>query len=142
MTSILRKNVSLNWFDLLVICSCILFFIGGAAINVHNFWQFNLGYYDFGIFDRAIWSVAHLQPPVIDHFIVPGKLNFADHFNPSIYIFAPIYWFTDKSEYILIMPSLFVAISGFFLYLIGKKILKDKISAFVILVCYFLYQGL
>ena len=120
---------------------CFLFALAGSLINIHRFLQFDLGYYDFGIFDHAIWQVAHFKAPVIDHFRVSGKWIFADHFGPSIFLFSPIYWFTDKSEALLVAHNAVMAGSGFVLFLIGNKILKNYFASIAVLIAYFLYIG-
>ncbi len=120
---------------------CFLFALAGWLVNIHRFWQYDLGYYDFGIFDHAIWQVAHFQAPIIDHFRVSGKWIFADHFNPSIFLFAPIYWFTDKSEALLIVHNMAMAASGLVLFLIAYKLLKNYLASIAILISYFLYIG-
>lgn len=126
----------------LAILSCVLFAIAGIAINLHKFWQYETGYYDFGIFDVPIWKVAHFQAPIIDHFVVPEKWNLADHFNPSIYLFAPIYWFTNRSEALLIAKNIVVALSGYVLYRIGNNVLKNSLVSLSVLISYFLFTGL
>lgn len=120
---------------------CFLFALAGSLINIHRFLQFDLGYYDFGIFDHAIWQVAHFKAPIIDHFRVSGKWIFADHFGPSIFLFSPIYWFTDKSEALLVAHNVVMAGSGFVLFLIGYKILKNYFASISVLIAYFLYIG-
>lgn len=58
------------------------------AVSLGRFWQFQSFYYDFGIFDSAIWKVAHFQAPIINHINFAGvdRIIFADHFNPSIFL--------------------------------------------------------
>ena len=110
----------------LVIFLCILFTAAGISINLNRFWQYEAGYYDFGIFDHALWQAAHFKAPIIDHFIVPGRWIFADHFNPSIFLLVPFYWIWDKSEVLMIAQDVLVGASGFVLFFIGKKILKNQ----------------
>lgn len=128
--------------DMIAITVCFLFVLAGSLININRFWQYDLGYYDFGIFDHAIWEVAHFRAPIIDHFRVSGKWIWADHFNPSIFLFSPIYWFTDKSEVLLIVHNLMIGLSGLVIYQIGKSLLKNNFLSFSVLLTYFLYTGL
>jgi uncharacterized membrane protein len=121
---------------------CSLFIIAGSLISLHRFWQYEVFYYDFGIFDTVIWNVSRLQPPIIDHLAVGEKLIFADHLYPSVFIFSPLFWLTSRSEILLIAQALMVGLSGLFLYLIGKKIIKNRFYSLSILVCYFLFVGL
>ncbi len=128
--------------NIFVLALSILFGIAGSLINVHRLWQYDLGYYDFGIFTRAIWQVAHFKAPVIDHLIFSNKVIFADHFNPSIFLFSPLFWLTDRIEILLIAQSLLVGLSGYVIFLIGMKVLKNWLLAVSIVFSYFLFHGL
>lgn len=99
-------------------------------------------YYDLGIFDRAIWLVSRFKTPIIDHLVVGGKTIFADHFNPSIFLFSPLFWITNKTEILLIAQSVVVGIGGLFIYKIGKLVTKNSFFALSIFVSYCLFLGL
>jgi uncharacterized membrane protein len=127
------------------IAAYILFFcftIAGVIVSLNRFWQYEVFYFDFGIFDQAIWKVSNFTAPIIEHFIVGERWIFADHFSPSIFILSPFYWFTSKSEILLIVQAIVVGLSGLVLYSIGKHVLKNKLLALSILVCYFFFVGL
>lgn len=128
--------------DLIALLMCFLFGLAGVLINLNRFWQYESGYYDFGIFDRAIWEVAHFRLPIIDHLVVGGKIIFADHFSPSLFLFSPLYWFTSKSEILFIAQDIFVALSGFVIYKMAKSVLKSNLLSISVLASYFLFTGL
>lgn len=128
--------------DITVYLLCGLFALAGSLINLNRFWQYEAGYYDFGMFDVPIWKVAHFQLPIINHFLVSGKINLADHFNPSIYLFSPLYWFTSRSEILFIAQDILVALSGFVLYRIGIELLKNPFLSLSVVIAYFLFAGL
>ncbi|KKQ38506.1 MAG: hypothetical protein A3H17_02765 [Candidatus Levybacteria bacterium RIFCSPLOWO2_12_FULL_37_14] len=131
-----------RYIDLLSYLLCILFAIAGILVSVNRFWQYEVFYYDFGIFDQAIWKVSQLRAPIIEHLIVGGKWIFADHFSPSIFLLAPFYWLTAKSEMLLVVQAISVGFSGVILYKIGIGILKNKLSALCVLICYLFFLGL
>lgn len=138
----LNKFVNSKGIDVLAYISTFLFIAAGVLVSLHRYWQYTVFYYDFGIFDSAIWSVSRFQPPIIDHLVIGGKWIFADHFSPSIFLLSPLYWFTDKQEIILVAQSVVVGLSGFVLYQIGKEVIKNKFLSFSVLVSYFLFVGL
>lgn len=121
---------------------CLFFMLAGSIVSVNRYWQYEVFFYDFGIFDQAIWKVSRFTPPIIDHLVVSGKWIFADHFNPSIFIFSPLFWLTDKSEILLIAQSVFVGISGVVIYLLGRKVTKNNFFSLSIVVCYLFFIGL
>ncbi|MCM8820308.1 MAG: DUF2079 domain-containing protein, partial [Candidatus Omnitrophica bacterium] len=134
----INKN---NIFDITAFLLSICFAILGSIISLNRFWQYDIWYYDFGIFDQAIWRAAQFKAPIIDHFRVSGKWIWADHFNPSIFLFSIIYLFTDKSQALLIAHNIVIGLSGFVLYLIGRKFL-GRLASIIVLTAYFLYYGL
>jgi uncharacterized membrane protein len=119
-----------------------IYILAGALVSINRHWQYEVFYYDFGIFDQAIWNVAHFRPPVIDHLEMGGKIIFADHFNPSIFLLSPIYWLTGRPEALLIAQAVAVGLSGWILYLIGKAILKHNGAALGVTISYLLFVGL
>lgn len=129
-------------FDKTAFLICLLFTIAGSLVSLHRYWQYEVFFYDFGIFDQAIWHVSRFQPPIIDHLVVSGKWIFADHFNPSIFLFSPLFWFTNRSEVLLIAQSVVVGLSGFIIYHIGRSVTNNNFFSLSIIICYFLFIGL
>lgn len=143
MVILLPKMIKkINIFDFIAIISCVIFTTAGILVSLNRFWQYETFYYDFGIFDQAIWKVAHLSPPIIDHFVRGGKWIFADHFNPGIFILSPFYLITERSEMLLIIQALAVGLSGFILYLIGVKVLTNRFISMGIVIIYLSFVGL
>lgn len=112
----------------------ILYAIAASLVSLHRFWQYEVFYFDFGIFDQAIWYASRLTPPIIEHLVVPGKWIFADHFSPTIFLLTPLYWFTNRQEVLLIAQAVAVSLSGLVLYYIGRS--------FAVMVAYLLFVGL
>jgi len=131
-----------NYIDIAAYILISSFTLAGIIVSVGRFWQYDIFYYDFGIFDRAIWQLSKFQAPIVDHLIVGGKWIFADHFSPSIFLLSPFYWLTTRSEMLLVVQAIVVGLSGIVLYSIGKHVLENKFLALGILVCYFLFLGL
>lgn len=118
------------------------YFVVGSIVSVVRYWQYDIWYYDFGIFSRALFNASRFKLPIIDHFIVPDKIIFADHFNPSLFILTPLYWITSRQEILLVAQALCVALSGYLLYKIGLILLKSEIVSLGVMISYFLFVGL
>lgn len=144
------KIQKLELFDKIAIFLAAVFILAGSIVSVLRFWHYDVFYYDFGIFDTAIWKIAHLQAPIIDHLVVGGKVIFADHFSPSVFLFSPLYWFTDRGEALLISQALFVGLAGLVIYLTGVWVLKNpsaslrtsKLASLSVLISFYLFIGL
>lgn len=142
MSDKLQIKIKNKWLDISSYFLCGIFTVAGILVSLNRFWQYEVFYIDFGIFDQAIWHVSRFNAPIIDHFIVGGKWIFADHFNPSIFLLSPFYWLTNRSEMLLIVQAFAVGLSAIFLYKIGKDVLKNNFLSLAILVCYLLFVGL
>lgn len=135
---IIKKNSSL----FIAILLSIGYALAGSLISLHRHWQYETFYFDFGIFDSAIWQVAHFIAPIIHHISLGEGIIFRDHLSPSIFLLSPIFWIIPYSDVLLIIQACFVAASGFILFLIGRHVLKNNFYALSILLIYFLFVGL
>ena len=127
--------------DIVTYFVIIIYTLAATLVSLHRFWQYEVFYYDFGIFDQAIWNVAHFTPPIIDHFVIGGKWIFADHFSPSIFLLSPLYWVTDRPEILLVTQAVSVGLSGLILYLIGKALIKEQYVSSAVTILYLLFIG-
>jgi len=131
-----------KYLDITAFLSALFFAIIGAVVSINRYWQYEVFYYNFGVFDQAIWHISRFQPPIIEHLLVGGKISLADHFDLSILLLAPIFWITERSEALLVIQALFAGMAGFIIYKIGVSVLKDKLIALSISACYFLFVGI
>jgi len=121
---------------------CIaLYTLAAILVSLNRFWQYEVFYYDFGIFDQAIWNVAHFLPPIVDHFVIGGKVIFADHFSPSMFLLSPIYWLTNRPEALLVAQAIAVGVSSLVLYYLGSYVLKKRFLALAVTISYLLFVG-
>ena len=129
-------------FDFASVFACLFYGISFSLINIARFRQFQSFYYDFGIFARAIYQLSRFKTPIIDHYTF-GLINaFADHFNPGIGIFSPLFWLTKNPEILLVVQVIFVALSGYMLYLTSKVLTKNSFFSFGVILSYLLFLGL
>lgn len=130
-------------FQTVAVAICLLlFFIVFTTVSLHRYWQYAAWYYDFGIFYQAISSVAQGREPVIDHFIFTNQNILGDHFHPLIFLVSPFVALFPQGETLLIFQTAFVTLSGLFVYLIAKELLKNKTEALAMLVVYLSFIGL
>ncbi len=121
---------------------CLAFSLAGTFVSVHRFYQFDSFYYDFGIFDQAIWRVSQFSAPIIDHYVVGGSWIFGDHFSPALMLLAPIYWATHAQEAIFFVQAAFAALAGFILYKTAYALTSNNIVSLTVQVVFYLFTGL
>jgi uncharacterized membrane protein len=133
-----------NHLDKVTVGFIVLYTIAALIVVLSRYWQSQVFYFDFGIFDTAIWKVAHFQKPLVDHYEYGDTpINIlATHFYPSIFLFSPLYWLTNKQEILLIAQTLCVTGGAWFAYLIAKKSLVSKYARFALIVAFLMYVGL
>jgi uncharacterized membrane protein len=121
------KGKSDKVFHLVSLGVIILYSITSLVVVLNRYWQYQNFYFDFGIFDSAIWKVSRFQIPLVDH-VDYGDSNiviFGNHFNPSIFLFSPLFWLTNKSEILLIAQTICVSMAAYVAYLIAKNTIKN-----------------
>lgn len=110
-------------------------------VTLNRFWQYEAFYYDHGIYDMAIWKVSRFKTPTIEHLDIPGKIIFADHFHPTIFLFTPLYWLTERQEVILIGQAIIIGLSILFAYLIAEYLIKNKIMRYALIFSFIGFIG-
>ena len=131
-------------FHLVSLGFIFLYTIASLIVVLNRYWQYQNFYFDFGIFDSAIWKVSRFQLPFVDH-VDYGDTNimiFGNHFNPSIFLFSPLFWITSKSEILLIAQTLCVSMASYIAFLIAKDKIKNRLAAFSLVFAFLGYVGL
>lgn len=122
--------------------TCGIFLVAASLVSIYRYWQYDVYYYDFGIFDQAIWNASRFRLPTTDHLEIGGKVIFADHFSPSMFLLAPALWIVPKQEMLLFLQAISVSLSGFVLYRICQTLLGNRWQSRSVLLSYFLFIGL
>ncbi len=131
----------MNRFDAFILFLIISYGIIFSVISVNRYWQYEAHYLDFGIYDGAIWKVAHFQAPIVDKG-KNGQIIFADHFVPGLFLLSPLYWLTDRQEIMFIAQVFVVCLSAWVAYQIAKLRLNNKITITALIVAYLGFIGM
>jgi len=126
-----------------VLLFLILYTLAAVSVSVNRYWQYQAFWYDLGIIDETIRSYARFELPIIPTLNPPqGKIVWADHFNPTLMLLAPIYWVTQKTEALLIAQVIVVVASAIVAYRIAilKKI--PPVARLTLLASYLGFVGL
>lgn len=136
----LRKNKLLGLTFLFI----FIYTLSAVIVSVLRYYQFETGYFDFGVNDQAIWSVSRLMLPITYHpnYTHGFGIHLADHFSPSIYLLSPLYWFTNRQEIILIAQALFVGLSAVVGAIIARKFIKNNLAVFALIFSYLGFVGM
>jgi len=113
-----------------------------SSLSILRHWHFASTAYDLGIFDQAIWQYSRFGPPyntVRLHLFQDNLLG--DHFHPIIILLAPLYWFTDKVEALLVAQALLFAVAIVPIFLFTEKRL-GKVAAYLFCISYSIFWGI
>lgn len=138
------KSLKENKLLALTLLFIFLYTLSAVIVSVLRYYQFEIGYFDFGVNDQAIWSVSRLTLPITYHpnYINGFGIHLADHFSPSIYLLSPLYWFTDRQEIILIAQALSVGFSAVVGLIIARKFIKNNLAIFALIFSYLGFVGM
>jgi uncharacterized membrane protein len=134
-----RRNET---WRILAVLFLILWGVALGFVVWHRYRQFQIFYYDFGIFASALWRFSRLQTPLFDHLSLGQANILGDHLSLSFLFFAPLFWLTSRPEALLLWQVLAVTLSGFVLWKLALFRLKDNLLSFIVLFSYLLFPGL
>lgn len=107
------------------------------AVRNHQLYQ-TFGW-DLGFFDQLLWQASRGN---LNFVSTIGDINIlGDHFQPIIYLLAPLYWFWDDVRIILIAQVLLVTAGALPLYLLAEKKIKSSQAALAVAAAYLLFSG-
>ncbi len=101
--------------------------------------NFRTNAFDLGIFNQALQQYAHgaIGPNTIRN--VPYL--FADHFEPIMFLFAPLYWLFG-SYTLLLVQIIATLFGGLGIYLLIRKETKNEVVALVATALFLLFFGI
>ena len=117
----MKSGQKRNYFILIAISSYLFFLVFFICLSLTRYNNFQVFFYDFGIFARIIWQLSRFKLPYINHLVL-GKVFFlGDHFNPSLIILAPLFWLTSNLRIVLFEQAFVTVLSGIMIFLIARK---------------------
>lgn len=113
-----------------------------TLLVLHRYWQFQYFFTDNVYFHKALWDVAHLRLPMVEHKYLGNIIILGDHFSPTIFLLVIPLWLglgQVGTQLAMIMPFSL----GMILALhVGKVLVRSRIFVLVIVVTSYLYLGL
>ncbi len=136
---IIKKVKSIKYFDLYLLILLLILAVSiysFMAITLHNhFLTFGL---DLGNFDEILWKISKGK---FAYSGVGCNWLIEDHFQPILFLVAPLFWIWDNVRVILIYQSFAMILAGLPLYLLAKKITKQVVFSFAVVFAYLFFIG-
>ena len=121
---------------MLVALGIVTYAVVFASLAVQNHDNFGTWSYDLGIYDQATWLLSRFGRTFMS---VRGMDVWGHHFNPILYLFAPLYWLGAGPATLYALQSVLLALGAAPLYLIGRDRMRSPWAGFVLAVVYLLY---
>ncbi|MDE2232392.1 MAG: DUF2079 domain-containing protein [Candidatus Omnitrophica bacterium] len=122
------------------LCSAVFLFFSAFGIVRHI--SLCSGGWDLGIFDQAIWNVTKGNSLFCTIKYSQGGTLLGDHFEPILFLIAPLYFLWPHVELLLVLQAFLLASAIVPLYLIANPVFKDRLVVFAFLICYVLSKPL
>jgi uncharacterized membrane protein len=113
-----------------------------SSLSILRHRHFISSAYDLGIFDQAIWQYSRFHAPyssIRSNLLTENLLG--DHFHLSLILLAPLYWFTDSVEALLVAQALLIAIAIVPLFLFTEKRL-GRAAGYLFALSYSIFWGI
>ena len=115
------------------------FFLLYSSISILKHMNFQSHGWDLGIFDQTIWQYSRFEIGYSTVRLVP--LLLADHWHPSLFLFAPSFWVWGDVRMLLIVQAAICALGGVPIYWIARAKLKSRLPQLCAVFCYLFFWG-
>jgi len=115
-----------------------LFALIFSVISVAKHDHFQTFAWDLSFFDELIWKMGRGIEP---RSSLGGLHVLGDHFQPILYVFAPLYWIKSDVRMLLITHASIASINVLPIYLLALTLLKKKFLAISVSMMYLLFTG-
>jgi uncharacterized membrane protein len=134
MFNFIKKYSDYIFAALLILFSVIYIFM---SVKTHlNFETYG---WDLGVFDQGIWQWSKFIFPYSSFTDLPWL---ADHFHPILVLVAPFYWIYSSSITLVSVQALVTCLGAIPLYLLSKRVTKNRLFSLVLSLAYFLFYSL
>jgi uncharacterized membrane protein len=116
------------------------FFLLYSSISILKHMNFQSHGWDLGIFDQTIWQYSRFEIGYSTVRLVP--LLLADHWHPSLFLFAPSFWVWNDVRMLLIVQAAICALGAVPIYWIARDKLKSRFPQLCAVFIYLFFWGM
>ena len=116
-----------------------LFFLIYGSYSVVRHLKFETYIFDLGYYDQLIWLVSKGKP--LFSSVIEAQ-PWVDHFSPSVFLLAPLYWIWESPIVLLIFQAFFISLGAYPIFKLSLTKTKSFLFSSLLSVCYLLFYGL
>lgn len=138
----LEQYIKNNWQVIIIFIGIFLYILYFSFASFARYDNFYTGRFDLGNMDQTVWNssrgrIFQLTDPNGTEII--SRLSFhADFF---LVFLAPLYKLWPNPKFLLLIQTIILAFGAFFVYLISKKILNNKVIPLILAIVFLLNPG-
>ena len=124
-------KVKKRQYELILIFSILIYTISFSWFTIGKHNSFTTYAWDLGIFDQGFWTTVNLDRVfyyTCELHLNPSGSFFGIHFSPILFTLIPFYYLFQRSETILILQSLILALSAVPIYRIASLFYDKQAS--------------
>ena len=124
-------------FEIILWFFILAYIVYLSFLSIQRYLSLNSSYYDLGIMNQVVYNTAHGRfLEMTNQALDKNVSRLATHFDPILAFLAPFYFIYPSPSTLLIIQTIVLAIGAWFIYLIAKNTLKNKIYAFIFSLSY------
>ncbi|MBI5123649.1 DUF2079 domain-containing protein [Candidatus Roizmanbacteria bacterium] len=124
-------------FEIVLWFFILAYIIYLSHLSIQRYLSLNSSYYDLGIMNQVVYNTARGRfLEMTNQALDKNVSRLATHFDPILAFLAPFYFIYPSPSTLLIIQTIVLAIGAWFIYLISKKTLRNKIYALIFSLSY------
>ena len=137
------KKISLIYFakhEKIFVWGTVVFFsLLYFILTSRTHYKFGTTIFDLGIYDNKAWTFSQFLP---QYSSILEMKNFADHFEPILFIVGILYRIIDSVYVLLFFEAAIVALAFVPIYYLAKNILKSGFAGYFIGLSFLVFMGI
>ncbi|MBI5357200.1 DUF2079 domain-containing protein [Candidatus Collierbacteria bacterium] len=115
------------------------YFLSFSFLSIRNHDLYQTFGWDLGFFDQLMWQASRGN---LNFVSTIGNINLlGDHFQPVLYLLAPLYWAWDDVRVLLVAQALLITAAALPLYFLAKKKLQNEFLSISVSISYLIFAG-
>lgn len=131
------KNLLLLFFGACIVTYAVIILL----ITYSNYSRMVSQSIDVFYYHQVVWQLSEFKIPYLYKFNTPLFAAWSQHFEPILYLIAPVYWFIKSTTVLMILQAIIFLSGGVPIYLTVKKILGSRFIGMSLVFSYLAFEG-
>lgn len=134
-----RNFFQKNWQEIVLVLSFFLYFLYFSGASFLRYIHFYTGRFDLGNMDQTVWNTINGNLfSLTDPNGTAEISRLAVHADFILVLLSPLYLIWSDPRMLLLVQTLVLSLGGIFVFLIAKKVLKNKTISLAFAIAFYL----